>query len=228
MNPSRASARRRAASLGAAAVLSLALLPGAFASAAKPPPKPPKPKPPPAGGAGQLSIATTPRVIVFGAGSAVAGQLTGVPNAVGVALSLDQSTYPFKSFKRLAAGSTAAGGAYTFAVTPPGNTRYRVTAQTSPRTTSAEVDVLVKKRVTIGARGRRISGLVAPAHNGDPVQLQRRSRGGYRTMATGRLTDAGTGGGRYHFTVQRSGVYRARAPGDADHLSGTSSSRRVS
>lgn len=227
MNAFRSLAGRRAVFVGVAAVLSIGLVPGALASAAKPPPKPPKPKPPPAGGAGQLSIATTPRVIVFGAGSTVAGQLTGVPSAGGVALSLDQSPYPFRSFKRLATGSTDAGGGYSFAVMPTGNTRYRVTAQTSPPTTSAEADVLVKKRVTIGVRRSRVSGLVAPAHNGDSVELQRRSRTGYRTVATARLADATAAGARYRFIVRRAGIYRVRAPADANHLSGTSSSRRV-
>jgi len=229
MDSCRSSAKRRAVSLGAVAALSIALVPVAVASAAKPPqPKPPPaPKAPPAGGAGQLSIGTAPKVVVFGAGSTVAGQLTGVSNAAGMALSLEQSAYPFKSFKQLADASAGGGGAYSFAVTPAGNTRYRVTAKTSPRTVSAEVDVLVKKSVTIAARGSRISGLVAPAHNGDPVELQRRVRHGYRTVATGSLADAGNARGIYRFTVRRSGVYRARVPGDADHLTGTSPSRRI-
>ena len=223
MKPARVPGRRRSASLVSVAVVSVALVLAGLASAAAPP----KPKPPPKGGAGQLSIASVPNVVLFPAGSAVSGQLTGVPNVVGIGVTLEQSPYPFKSFKRLADGSTAAGGAYTFAVTPTGNTRYRVTAKTSRRTTSAEVDVLVKKRVTIGARGGRISGLVSPAHGGDPVELQRRSHGRYRTVETGGLAGAGTAAGRYRFIVHRAGVYRARVPADADHLTGTSSSRRV-
>jgi hypothetical protein len=157
----------------------------------------------------------------------VSGQLTGVPSAVGTALVIDQAPYPFRSFNRLATGSTDGGGAYSFSVTPNSNTRYRVSAQTSPPTTSAEVDVLVKKRVTLRARGSRISGLVSPAHDGDPVALQRRGSHGYRTVANHRLADAGTAHSRYRFTVQRAGVYRTRVPADADHLTGTSSSRRI-
>ena len=218
---------RRAVPAITVAVLSIALVPAGLASAAPPKPKPPKPKPPPTGGAGQLSIATMPSVVLFPAGSAVLGGLTGVPNVVGVALTLEQSPYPFKSFKRVASGSSGAGGVYSFPVTPTGNTRYRVTAMTSPSTRSAEVDVLVKKRVTIGARGSRVSGLVSPAHAGDPVQLQRRSRGGYRTVESGALVAAGTAGTRYQFIVRRAGVYRVRVPADADHLTGTSASRRV-
>jgi hypothetical protein len=164
---------------------------------------------------------------VFGRASAVSGQLTGVPSAAGTAITIDQSPYPFRSFNPLATGSTGGGGAYSFPVTPASNTRYRVTAQTSPPTTSAEVDVLVKKHVTIGVRGSRISGLVSPAHDGDPVALQRRSSHGYRTVAAGRLADAGADHSRYRFTVHRAGVYRTRVPADADHLTGTSTSRRV-
>jgi hypothetical protein len=226
MNRFRSSVIRLAATLGAVAGLSIAVVPGGFASAAKPP-KPKPPKPPPAGGAGQLSIGASPGVVVFGRASAVSGQLTGVPSAVGTALSLDESPYPFKSFKRLAAGSTGGGGEYSFTVTPGSNTRYRLTAQTSPPTTSAEVDVLVKWRVSIRARGSRISGLVSPAHDGGPVALQRRSGHRYRTVAAGRLSGAGTAHSRYRFTVHRAGVYRARVPADADHLTGTSSSRRT-
>ena len=221
------SATRRAGWVGGIAVLAIVLVPAAFTSAAKPPPKPPKPKPPPPGGAGQLSIAASPHVVVFGRGSTVSGQLTGVPSAVGTALVIDQAPYPFRSFNRLATGSTGGGGAYSFSVTPNSNTRYRVTAQTSPPTTSAEVDVLVKKRVTIRARGSRISGLVSPAHDGDQVALQRRGSRGYRTVATGRLADAGTAHSRYRFTANRAGVYRTRVPADADHLTGTSPSRRI-
>jgi hypothetical protein len=223
MNPFRSSATRRAVSVGGVAVLAIALVPATLASAAKPP----KPKPPPARGAGQLSIAASPHVVVFGQGSTVSGALTGVPSAVGTALVIDQAPYPFRSFDRLATGSAGGGGAYAFPVTPGSNTRYRVTAQTSPPTTSAEVDVLVKKRVTIRVRGSRISGLVSPAHDGDPVALQRRSSHGYRTVTTGRLADAGTAHSRYRFTVHRAGVYRTRVPADADHLTGTSPSRRI-
>jgi hypothetical protein len=223
MHPPCLPSRRRSASLASVAVVCVALAAAGLASAAKPP----KPKPPPKGGAGQVSIASMPHVVLFPGGSAVSGQLTGVPNVVGIALTLEQSTYPFKSFNRLANGSTSAGGAYTFAVSPAGNTRYRVTAKTSPGTTSAEVDVLVKKRVTIAARGRRVTGVVSPAHNGDPVELQRRNHGRYGTVETGRIAGAGTAGGRYRFSVHRAGVYRARVPADADHLTGTSASRTV-
>jgi hypothetical protein len=223
----RPSATRRAGWVGGIAVLAIVFVPAAFTSAAKPPPKPPKPKPPPPGGAGQLSIAASPHVVVFGRGSTVSGQLTGVPSAVGTALVIDQAPCPFKSFNRLATGSKGGGGAYSFSVTPNSNTRYRLTAQTSPPTTSAEVDVLVKKRVTLRARGSRISGLVSPAHDGDGVTLQRHGSHGYRTVATGRLADAGAAHSRYRFTVHRAGVYRTRVPADTDHLSGTSSSRRV-
>ena len=223
----RPSATRRAGWVGGFAVLAIVLVPAAFTSAAKPPPKPPKPKPPPPGGAGQLSIAASPHVVVFGRGSTVSGQLTGVPSAVGTALVIDQAPYPFRSFNRLATGSTGGGGAYSFSVTPNSNSRYRVTARTSPPTTSAEVDVLVKKRVTIRARGSRISGLVSPAHDGDQVALQRRGSRGYRTVVTRRLADAGTAHSRYRFTANRAGVYRTRVPADADHLTGTSPSRRI-
>jgi hypothetical protein len=168
-----------------------------------------------------------PNVVLFPAGSAVSGQLTGVPNVVGIALTLERSQYPFQSFSRLATGATGAGGAYSFAETPTATTRYRVTAQTSPRIMSAKVDVLVKKRVTIAARGSRVSGLVAPAHDGDPVELQRRTNGGYRTVETGRLAGAGTAGARYRFIVRRAAIYRARVPADPDHLTGTSASRSV-
>jgi hypothetical protein len=227
MEPFRSLRARRAALLGAIGALAVALVAGALASAAKPP-KPPKPKPPPGGGAGQLSISASPGVVVFGNGSTVSGQLSGVPSAVGTALTLDQAPYPFRSFNRLATGTTGGGGAYSFAVTPSSNTRYRVTAQTSPPTTSAEVDVLVKMRVSIRASGSRVSGLVSPAHDGDPIALQRRVGHGYRTVAARRLADAGTAHSSYRFTVHRAGVYRTRVPADADHLTGTSSSRSVS
>jgi hypothetical protein len=206
-----------------AAIVGMLVAAGA-ATAAKPPPK----KPPPGGGPGTLSIARSPGVVVFGRAATISGRLTGIPAGNGgVAVTLEGAPYPYQVFATATAGSTAPNGDYQFLVRPSENTRYRATAATTPPTGSAEVDVLVKIRVSIRVRGSRITGSAAPPHDGRVVELQRRTSRGYRTVARRRLADAGDLRSRYGFTTRRDGVYRARVPGDGDHLTGISGARRV-
>lgn len=193
---------------------------------AKKPPKPPKPAPP---APGQLSLVEAPPVIVFGATSALTGTLTGVPQVADVEVTLQQAPYPFTRFRDLGKTRTDAAGNFAFQVVPTANTRYKAVARTpNADTVSPEVDVLVKFKVTIAAGGSGIAGNVYPANDGGPVQLQKRVRGGYRTVKRGRLFDAGADHSKYRFRrPSGAGVYRVRVPADPDNLTGTSSARRL-
>jgi plastocyanin len=75
--------------------------------------------------------------------------------------------------------------------------------------------------------GRRVrfSGFVSPAHDGARLQIQRRTRRVYRTVATTRLRDAGASRSRYsiRLRIRSDGRYRARLPATG----ATSPARRV-
>lgn len=85
---------------------------------------------------------------------------------------------------------------------------------------------------TTPTRGQRVRfrGSVRPQHDGRVVYIERRGSGGrYRRVASTRLRDAGSTRSRYSRRVRiwRSGVYRARVPGDRDHRTGTSRRRSI-
>jgi plastocyanin len=82
------------------------------------------------------------------------------------------------------------------------------------------------------AAGRlvRLSGTVRPARDGRRVQLQKRARnGGYRTVATARLRDAGPAQSRFSLRLRVSGdaVFRARVRGDDERATGVSAARKI-
>ncbi len=179
-----------------------------------------------------LSIGAAPPLLTFGTTSTISGTLAGGQIA-GVQVQLQQSPSPFTGpMTNVGAPvATDAAGNYSFAVGPALNTRYQAVAATSPPTTSATVDVLVRFRVafrvsdTTVRRGRRVrfTGSVAPAATGR-VRIQRRTRTGYRTVARAALR-----GSRFakRLRIRRNGTYRVRVPGDAAHRPGTSRRRTI-
>jgi plastocyanin len=81
---------------------------------------------------------------------------------------------------------------------------------------------------TQGARVR-FFGTVKPAQDGRFVQLQRRTRGAFRTVLRIKLTDAGTSRSKFSKRVRVLGdaAFRARLPADGGHELGTSRARRL-
>ena len=194
-------------------------------------------------GQNAVTIAANPATVTFGRPTTISGQVTGPGNA-GVEVELEANPAPFTGgFKNAGVKATTnATGAYTMAVTPTVNTRYRVTAKTRPRVTSPETLVNVRVRVTLRlsdstpAAGRRVRffGAVTPAHDGKVVRIQRRTAAGWRTVARATLVSATpvNGVARSKFSkrirIRRNGTYRARVtPGDGDHVRGTSGRRRA-
>jgi hypothetical protein len=217
--------------LTAAGCLALA----SVTDAAKPP-KPPKPKP----GGYTLTIAAAPTPVVFPQASVLTGKLAG-PTKNGVSVRLEQdATAPFGD-KYVATGAvttTAASGAYQFTPRPAVNTQYRVVAKTTPETTSAAQLVGVRPLIGIALsdstprRGAlvRFSGSVRPAHDGLVVAIQRRtSTGGWSSVATTRLLDAGTTRSTYtrQVRIRRNGVYRVKLSAHSDHATGYSRLRTI-
>lgn len=212
---------------------SLALVP---AAAAQKPPKPPKSTPTPA----SFTLDAKPNPLVFGGTATLSGRLPG-PMAGGVSVRLEQdATLPLgDKFQPTALVTTSApNGAFSFAVKPPVSTQYRVVAKTSPDTTSRPRLISVRTRVGLRLsdstprRGARVrfSGSVLPAHDGATLRLQRRtSNGGFTTVATTTLRDAGTARSTYSrfLRIRRDGVYRVKLAGDSDHVNGFSRLRRI-
>jgi hypothetical protein len=191
-----------------------------------------------AAGAAPVTIAATPRVVGFGKPVTIAGQVVGRP---GTKVDLEQTPFPFTDpFKNAAQGTTDAAANYSFQATPAVNTRYHVVAK-SPPATSADVTVFVRTKVGLRLgdrtprRGARVRfrGSVLPAHDGQAVRIQRRTRVGWKTIATPVLRAAtpldGVTRSRYRkrIRIHRSGVYRTVMPRHGDHARGKSRKRRA-
>jgi hypothetical protein len=213
----------------ATAALAACLTLPAGVLAAKPPKQPSK-----------LTLAAAPLRVTFGKATTLAGKLTGGKSAAGQAVTVQADVFPIDgSYADVATTTTDANGDWHVTQTPTALTRYRAQVKTAPPTTSNTADVGVRLRVRVHvsdrtpSRGERVrfSGTAAPAHDGAPVRIQRRTAtGGWRTVARTVLRDAGTDVSRYgkRVRVRRSGTYRVRAlSGDADHLAGTSRRRRL-
>jgi hypothetical protein len=187
----------------------------------------------------QVTLAATSAQVTFGTPVAFAGRLTGAKTIAGETVALQADVAPFEgTYADVATVVTDASGNWAATHSPTALTRYRAQARTSPPAESATADVGVRVRVTrrvsdaTPSRGERVrlSGLVAPAHDGAKARIQRRTASGWRTVATTTLLDAGTDVSRYakRVKVRRTGTYRVRVPApDADHLRGTSRPRKL-
>jgi hypothetical protein len=192
----------------------------------------------PAAGAASVTIAARPRVVRFGKPVTIAGHVDGRPSTK---VQLEQSPFPFTDpFKNAGQGMTDAAANYAFQVTPALNTRYHVVAK-SPPATSADVTVFVRTKVGLRLSDRtprrrarvRFRGSVLPAHDGRTVRIQRRTRVGWKTIATPVLRTAtpldGVSRSKYRrrIRIRRSGVYRTVMPAHGDHARGKSPKRRA-
>ena len=186
-----------------------------------------------------VTIAATPRIVRFGRQVTISGTVPGNP---GVKVELEQTPFPFTDpFAKIAEGTTDAAANYSFLVGPALNTRYRVEAKASPPATSSDVTVLVRPKVGLRlgdrtpTRGTRVrfKGSVLPAHDGSRVRIQRKTRAGWKTLATPLLKPAtpvdGVARSKYarRIRINRSGRYRTVLPAHDDHARGKSRRRHV-
>jgi plastocyanin len=110
---------------------------------------------------------------------------------------------------------------------PPGTAPPGAPGQ--PRT-AVTVSLRVSDKTPRAGQLVRFSGSVRPALDGRSVQIQRRKRGGgYRTIATARLRDAGDERSKFsrRIRIAGDGVFRARLGGDATHATGISRPTRL-
>jgi hypothetical protein len=202
------------------------------AIAAKPPPKPPK------GGNPNLTIGSSPSAVTFGRTVTLSGTAKNV--AAGTAVEAQANPFPYSGFKSTGkTGVVDPNGNYSIpGVVVSMNTQFRVSAKTSPPSESAAVFVRVRLRVSFKVsdstpkRGTlvRFSGRVAPAHDGKPVLIQKKTASGYKTVARTTIVDNGSATSKYskRVKIRRSGTYRVIAESvDQDHQNGTSRARTL-
>ena len=166
-----------------------------------------------------LALNAAPNPVVFGAGSTIAGQLTGTGNA-NQQIVLQQRAFPFTAgFANVGnAIVTDANGNFTFpALALPATTQVRV--QTSDKkVTSSVATVTVAVKVSTSARTRvkrgrllRFSGSIRPARDGAQYAIQKLGRSGqWVTVAGGITRKGGDGFSTYsrRIHVRRGGSYR--------------------
>jgi hypothetical protein len=174
--------------------------------------------------------------VTFSQPVALAGSVKGA--RAGVLVTLERRATTVAAFAPEATTTTDAKGDYSFAARPPVNSAFRVTAATAPPVQSGEVTVAVRPRVglrvgdSMPRAGQRVRfrGTVRPPHDGRRVSIQRRRADGrWATVARTRLRDAGDVYSTYRrrVRVRRSGTYRVRIAGHADHVAGFSRERTL-
>ena len=200
------------------------------AVAAKPP-KGPKPNP-------SLTVKASASALTFGQTVIFSGSTKGI--AAGTVVEVQANPYPYAGFKPSGkTGVVDPSGNYSITgVTPQVHTQYKVLAKASPQQQSAAVFVRVRLRVSFKLSDStpkksarvRFSGTAAPAHDGKPVLIQKKTATGYKTVARTTLLDNGTATSKYSksLTIRSSGTYRVLVEsGDQDHDNGTSRSRTL-
>ena len=183
---------------------------------------------------GTLTIAADHASVKFGAGVTLSGKLSGA-NVSSRTVRVQDDVYPLSSFNNAGSATTNATGDWSLAVKPTANTRYRAN---SGKVDSPTVDVMVRPAITLKLsdrtpkRGRRVtfSGQLCPEHDTVAIELQRKTRSGWKKVASPVLADI-PGGTCSKYSVKkrvrRSGSYRAHFNADADHAAGNSPRRRA-
>jgi hypothetical protein len=160
-------------------------------------------------GTGTVALTATPALIKFNTTPvAVGGTFSGVQKVAGVRVTLLRALFPFRQFRAYARTQTDASGGFAFTVSPAVNTQYAAVVAGKPTVRSQPVGVLVLRQVTIKlstARPRaghriRVAGFVYPEEDGDVVQLQYETAGGWRTVQSDRTYNVGTTRSAYAFT----------------------------
>jgi hypothetical protein len=190
--------------------------------------KPPK--------AGSVTLKSSAATVTFSQPVTLDGTVKGAK--AGVTVTLERRPSTGTAFVVAATATTSDKGRFSFAARPSVNSVYRATAATTPPATSPEVTTAVAPLVglkvsdTTPHRGQRVRfrGTVRPPHDGMRVSIQRkRADGGWTTVRTPRLTDAGSTFSRYskRIRIRRSGTYRTVIAAHADHAEGVSRERRL-
>ena len=215
------------------AVLAVALCCAGPALAAKPP-KPVKPNP-------NLTIQASATSVTFGRSVTLSGTTKNI--AAGTSVELQQNPYPYSGFKPagktavvdpITANQTIITGPNSRPIVPEPN-RWSMNSPSRIPSDSGTVFVRARLRVAFSVsdstpkRGAmvRFFGTAAPAHDGKPVLIQKKTATGYKTVATTALLHNGTASSKYSkkLRIRRSARYRVVVESlDQDHDNGTSRS----
>jgi hypothetical protein len=195
------------------AALAAVLVCAGPAVAAKPP-KSPKPNP-------NLTIKASATAVTFGRTVTLSGNTKNIP--AGTTVEVQQNPYPYAGFKPTTKTAVVdPSGNYSIpGLQPQVHTQYKVVAKTSPPTESGTAFVRVRLRVSFSVSDStpkkgsmvRFSGTIAPAHDGKPVLIQKRTASGYRTVARTTMLDNGTATSKYSkkLRIRSNGTYRVIA-----------------
>jgi hypothetical protein len=182
--------------------------------------------------ASRVTILISPNVVVFGRPATIAGTVLP-PGPIHTTVALQRSLGPAGPFVTVATATSSSKGAYAFTVVPSANSYYRALAN---GVASAPARLVVRFRITLAATIRsrharfvRFHGVVAPAHNGFRVLLQRLGADHrWHTVARPRLHRARGNTSTYSLIrLRRSGLYRAVVGPDARHARGFSRAVRI-
>lgn len=167
-----------------------------------------------------VSLAATPNPIRAGAGTTLAGTLTGTGNA-GRRVVLQSNPWPYTQGFLNATNEqvTNAQGGFSFPLlSVPFNTQFRVQMPERPAVVSPIVTVEAKFSVTTRVskkrvkRGRtvRFSGVVRPARDGASIAFQKRRNGRWITIGGTVTRRGGAGYSRYskRVKIRRGGTFR--------------------
>jgi hypothetical protein len=183
-----------------------------------------------------LTLAVSPTTVTFGHVATVTGAISS--KAAGVSLVLEYDAYPFDGkYTDTGTTTTGADGTYSYTVTPPTSTRYRVSTVDKPKISSPEGTLLVRWNVSLGVSDKtpkkgtrvRFSGVVKPGLPNGLVAVQRRVGDTWKTikqttMVTGDATQTNYS---LKIRVRNTGRYRSVLLGDGAHETGISVSRRI-
>jgi hypothetical protein len=190
-----------------------------------------------------LTISAAAPTITFGGSTRISGRLRG-PSHSRRRVALQRNPFPFRGFRTVRATTTDRNGNYRFSIAPGLHTRFRTIspqAATVYEDVIRSAEVLVRVRLRVGIRlsdstpfrGQRVrfSGTVLPKHNGRRVFVQRRRRDGrWRTVARTVTGPSASGSAsRYvrRVRIRRTGLYRVKVRGHADHGTGISRVRLI-
>jgi hypothetical protein len=187
------------------------------------------------------TLTSSRQKVVFGRNFTLSGEITSTdPLCVsGVSVDIARDILGGTvTFAPLTTVTTGSGGEFSLGRKADRSATYRALAQATAScdATSAQTTVHVNKKVTLGASGTqvasgspvRLRAGVAPCagHQGDPVVFQKKTPSGFKSIA--RKAASSQCVATLRVIVTKTTIFRAVAPkSDADHISGTSPTRRV-
>lgn len=176
------------------------------------PPPPPPPPPPPT----TPTIASTPNPSTAGMHVTISGKARGT-------VALWQELPGSRSFREVATTTPDAAGAYTFVRGPETNVKWYVVAggrrsKVVSQRVAAVVTITAPVRTARAGRVVRFTGHVTPDHAGQRLMLEKRVRGGWRTIASTKIDGASRYVVRTVVAVRGRARFRAVLPGDSRNV----------